>query len=36
MAEVLGQLKSIMEMRGRTLSDEELVQVSVDLPKKGG
>lgn len=36
MAEVLGQLKSIMEMRGRTLSDEELVEVSIDLLKKGG
>ena len=36
MEEVLGQLKSIMEMRRRTLSDEELVQISMDLLKKGG
>lgn len=35
MEEVLAQLKSIMEMRGRTLSDEELVEISIDLLKKG-
>jgi isopropylmalate/homocitrate/citramalate synthase len=36
MEEILGQLKTTMEMRHRTLSDEELVELSIDLLKKGG
>jgi len=31
---ILKQLKSIMEMRHRTLSDEELVEISIDILKK--
>jgi hypothetical protein len=35
MAELVGELKSIMEARRRTLSDDELVELSMDFLKKG-
>jgi len=35
MAELVGQLKSVMEARRRALTDDELVELSLDLLKKG-